>query len=230
MSREDCVTNAAAYVLGALEPNEATSYRDHLKTCAACRQEVSALEAIADVLPLAAPQHPLPRGLRRSLLRTVHAESRHAKTTQRPRGFTGLVRWAIPLRPAAAVASVLVVIVVAIAVTSIVSGGSPGSRLIPATVVGATGTADLQISNGRGELIVRHFPAPPTGRIYEVWLKRPGGAPVPTSALFSVTNSGVADIGIPDELRGVSEVLVTQEPAGGSPTPTGPAVIVAPTS
>ena len=68
------------------------------------------------------------------------------------------------------------------------------------------------------------------GRIYEVWLKRPGAAPAPTTALFSVPAGGAADIGIPGALGGVSEVLVTEEPAGGSGAPTGPPVLVAPTS
>jgi anti-sigma-K factor RskA len=88
----------------------------------------------------------------------------------------------------------------------------------------------LRIDGGRAELIVHRLPAPAAGRIYEVWLKRPGGAPVPTRALFGVTAGGTADVGVPGELRGVSEVLVTQEPAGGSRVPTGPAVIVARTS
>jgi hypothetical protein len=83
------------------------------------------------------------------------------------------------------------------------------------------------VAGGRAELIVRHLPPPPAGRIYEVWLKRAGQQPSPTSALFSVTTTGAGDVGVPGDLRGVSEVLVTQEPAGGSLVPTDGPVIVA---
>jgi anti-sigma-K factor RskA len=230
MSRDDCVTDAAAYALGALEPSEVTAYEHHLNACAACREEVSAFETITDALPLSAHQYRSPRSLRRRVLRTVRAESRQAKANERRGGFVRLLLRTTAPRPVAAAASMIAVAAAAIAFAIIASGGSPASRLFPATVRGSTGTAALRISDGRGELIVRHFSAPPAGRIYEIWLKRPGNKAAPTSALFSVTAGGVADVGIPDDLRGVSEVLVTQEPAGGSPTPTGPAVIVARTS
>jgi len=74
------------------------------------------------------------------------------------------------------------------------------------------------------------LPPPRADRVYEVWLERPGVAPAATTALFSVTNGGAADIGVPGALRGVSQILVTEEPSGGSRVPTGPPVILAPTS
>jgi anti-sigma-K factor RskA len=68
---------------------------------------------------------------------------------------------------------------------------------------------------------------PPPGKIYEVWLKRARGAPVPTSILFSVTSSGSGEVGLPADLRRFNQVLVTPEPAGGSHVPTHTPVIVA---
>jgi hypothetical protein len=44
--------------------------------------------------------------------------------------------------------------------------------------------------------------------------------------LFSVNAHGAGDIGVPDTLKGVAEILVTQEPAGGSAVPTRPPIIV----
>jgi hypothetical protein len=107
------------------------------------------------------------------------------------------------------------------------STGSSGPRLIQASVAGSPGSAQLRVSGGHAELIVRHLPAPPAGHIYEVWLKRPNHTPAPTSALFSVTSTGAGDVGVPGDLRGVSEVLVTPERAGGSLVPTHAPVIVA---
>ena len=97
-----------------------------------------------------------------------------------------------------------------------------GPKIIHATVRGSTATAEVRINGGRADLVVHHLPAPRAGRIYEVWLERPNSAPAPTSALFSVTAGGAADVGIPGGLRGVSKILVTEESAGGSRRAYGP--------
>ena len=183
--------------------------------CAVCRDEPALLRGVTDVLPMAAPQYRAPAGLRRRVVRTVRAESRHVRV--RPR-----------LGPA--LAGTLAIVLILAAAGILARGGGEGPNLIHATVRGSTGTAELRITGGHAELIVRRMPPPPADRIYEVWLKRPGTAPAATTALFSVTAGGAADIGVPGDLRGVSEILVTQEPAGGSSTPTGRPVIVAPTS
>ena len=71
------------------------------------------------------------------------------------------------------------------------------------------------------------LPAPPEGRIYQVWLDRDNGtAPEPTEALFSVRH-GRASVDVPGDLRGVKQVLVTDEPLGGSEVPTRQPVIAA---
>ena len=49
-------------------------------------------------------------------------------------------------------------------------------------------------------------------------------------ALFTVNAAGSADVPVRADLRGVRELLVTEEPAGGSQVPTSPPVIVAPAS
>jgi anti-sigma-K factor RskA len=210
-----CAGDAAAYVLGALEPGEAEAYRRHLSVCGTCRDEVAGLERVVDVLPIAVPQYRLPRSVRRRVVRTVRAESRHKR--RRP-----------AFRPALAGAFAIVLLIVAAGTFAL--GGGAGSKTIEASVQGSAAIAQLKINSGRGELVVRHLPPPPRGRIYEVWLQRRGAAPAPTSALFSVGAGGAADVGIPGTLNGVSTILVTDEPDGGSRVPTGPAVIVAPTS
>ena len=170
------------------------------------------------------------RRLRRRVVRTVRAEARRRRRGRRRPALAAILprlpRGGRALAGAAAVALAALVIAVAIVVT----GGPAGPNVLQATVMNSTGTAQLRIGGGHADLVVRHLPAPAAGRIYEVWLKRPDAAPAPTTALFNVTAGGAADIGVPGRLHGVSEVLVTEEPAGGSRVPTGPAVIVAPTS
>ena len=74
----DCGNDAAAYVLGALEPEELEAFRRHLASCVVCRDEVAAFSQVADALPMAAPQYATPRALRRRLLRDLRAEPRLA--------------------------------------------------------------------------------------------------------------------------------------------------------
>lgn len=210
-------SDLAAYALGALTPVEAEELVDHLRRCPACREQLTALEHVVDAIPMAAPQHRVPAGLRRRVTRAIRADSRQ------PRPALGRS----PRTLLAAVLAVLVLAVAAVGVAIFASGPQHGPRVIDASVVPAVGTAQVRISGGHGRLIVRDMPAPPTGRVYEVWLKRGNAAPAPTPALFGVTADGSADVDVPGDLSNVSQVLVTQEPAGGSRVSTHPPLIVA---
>ena len=220
----DCGADAAAFVLGALEPSEAEAFRKHMVSCVVCRDEVASLQQVSNALPMAAPQYEVPRGLRRRVLKDVRSHPRAAPASERRRGRSG--PWlGMPRGALAAVAAVIVALVIVGAV-GLGTGGSGGGRLIRAQVTGA-GTAQLRISSGRGELVMRGMPAPPRGHVYELWIQRGSAAPSPTSALFSVTSAGAGDVGVPGSLKGVSRVMVTPEPAGGSLAPTHAPVIVA---
>jgi hypothetical protein len=100
--------------------------------------------------------------------------------------------------------------------------GGGGDHVIRANV----GSAELQVSDGHGQLVVAHLARPAAGRIYELWIQHGSSAPAP-STLFSVDSRGTADVGVPGSLHGVSRVLVTNEPAGGSRAPTTQPLIVA---
>ena len=52
-------------------------------------------------------------------------------------------------------------------------------------------------------------------------------SPSPTMALFSVTAAGDGQVDVPGSLHGVSLVMVTPEPAGGTKVPTHAPVISA---
>jgi anti-sigma-K factor RskA len=235
MSRDDRIphdraADAAAYAVGALEREEAEEYRRHLDRCTECRDELAAFQRIADALPMAAPRYPPPPALRRRLLRAVEAEPRRLETAAPvPRRYTPRLPRALGAQAALAAVAGVAIVVALIGAVRLHPGRSTGSRVLPARVVSAPGTAQLRITAGHAQLMVRHLPPPAAGRIYEVWLRRGNQAPAPTNALFSVTAGGAADIGVPGGLDGVREILVTQEPAGGSRVPTGPAVIVAAT-
>jgi anti-sigma factor RsiW len=218
MSEHDCGNDAAAYALGALEPDEAHAFERHIESCAVCRDEVAAFVLAADALPLAAPQHPAPRALRGRVMREIAQHSRQAA----PRG---LAAWwpslkSTPRRAAAGFALALAVAALVLGI-SLGTGGS-AMRVIKASV----GSAELQVSGSHGQLVLAHLSRPAAGRIYELWIQHGSSAPSP-STLFSVASNGSADIGVPGSLHGVSHLLVTDEPAGGSRAPTTPPLIVA---
>ncbi|HSO97521.1 MAG TPA: anti-sigma factor [Solirubrobacteraceae bacterium] len=218
----DCGADVAAYVLGALDHDEASAFREHLQTCAICRDEVSALGAVVDALPLAAPPHTPPRTLKRSLMATVRAEARGAESARPAQPG----RWSFVPRPAfglAAAAMAAAAVLVGVAI----GGSGSATRLVHASTGWPATQASLRITGSHAELVVAKMPAPPAGKVYEVWLGHANGAPTPTNALFSVTSRGAAQVDVPGSLHGVSQVLVTPEPAGGSRVPTHAPVVVA---
>lgn len=220
----ECGGDVAAYALGALDDAETDAFRAHLQTCAVCRDELASFRAVVDALPMSAPQHAAPPDLRRRLMRTVEGEARAA--TRAGRGRTAgrrASRWSLA-RPVLGLGAALAVAVAV--VIGLDQGSSSSTRVIHARVTGP-GSAEIRLNHGHAELVVHDFAPPPAGQIYEVWVRRGTATPSPTTALFSVTSAGNGDVEVPGTLEGVSAVMVTPEPAGGTKVPTHPAVISA---
>jgi anti-sigma factor RsiW len=224
--------DAAAYVLGALPEHELESYREHLLGCVQCTAEVATLQPAADSLALGVARVHAPADLRARLMAVVggEAELLHAAGHEAdlpPRRREG---WRARLAPALGAVAALAA---GLAIGALAIGGTTSTvtrtQTIQAAVVapGHHATAVLRKVGSHVVLVLTGMPAPPPGRIYEVWLERGTQAPEPTDVLFSVTHSGGGSVGVPYTLEGVSKVLVTAEPLGGSPKPTREPVIVA---
>ncbi len=232
----DCerAVDAAAYVLGALDDPEARSYRAHLAECPRCRADVAQLQVAVDSLAVAVSPTSPAGDLRTRIMAPVHAEAeplRAAGQRARHRAADSLAprrtgRW---LRLVVVLATALALGVgLVIGALVINTGSSASTEVIPAIVVapGHHASAALRKVGSHLELVVVGMPAPPPGRIYEMWLERGTLAPEPTDVLFSVTRTGSGLVGVPS-LRGADKVLVTDEPLGGSLKPTRTPVIVA---
>jgi anti-sigma factor RsiW len=248
--------DAGAWVLGALPEEEERRFAAHLEACAICRREVAELQMVADTLPLAAVQVAPPPELKDRIMSVVRAEAdvleaagpqadviarepaaapdeappAAAKRERKPRDRPWWRRSLPALRPVPAALAAAGILALGIAFGALVAGGGPSEQTVRAQVVapGAPGArAALTVTGDQATLAVRNFPAPPNGRVYQVWLKRPGqAAPEPTNALFDVRD-GTATVDVPGGVKGVDQVLVTAEPNGGSAAPTRAPVIIA---
>ena len=224
----------AAYLLGALPDAEVDEFERHLAGCERCRDEAVSLRVAVDVLPGAVPPVSPPKELKSRVMSVVDSEAellRAAGTeadrpARRRRGLRGL--FPRPVITAAAAAAALAVGVVA--GIAIVGGddGAGGQRTLAARVTdplaATTARASLVVDGSRAKLVVRGMPAPESGRVYQVWLKRRDTVPVPAGATFMLRSGNVT---IPRAVRDGDQVMVTSEPEGGSPVPTRQPIVVA---
>jgi anti-sigma factor RsiW len=213
----DCGADVAAYALHALDPEEAAAFERHLEGCTICRDELIAFRSVIDALPMSVPAVPAPRKLRRHVMAAIAAEPKRTAAPTPRRGWLPQFAIASP-RVGMALAAIVAAVVIAGAV--VIPGSGSSSRVVTAQVIGQSGAAKLRVTNGHAQLIVNHLAAPPAGQIYEIWLARPGRALAPTTALFNVSSSGARTVDVPGDLHGVSAVMVTREPAGGTAKPT----------
>jgi anti-sigma-K factor RskA len=229
MSDHDALRDAAgAWVLGALDEDEAWRFAAHLDVCAACRDEVERLRVAADVLPLAVPTVAPPPELRRRLMAIVEDEARERRRDAAPaRTERVRARLRLPaLRPAFAAAAAALLLLVGVGVGLSLRGGG-GTEVVALAVDAAKlrgASAQLVRSGDEAEVRVSNMPAPPSGRVYQVWLQRDGRAPQP-DAVFTVDREGRGSVGVLGDVEGADAVLVTDEPAGGSRLPTRQPVV-----
>jgi anti-sigma-K factor RskA len=222
-----------AYLLGALEEDECRAFEAHLAECEICRHDVAELRVAADALPVSVPLVGPPPALKGRIMAVVESEAellaaggRSADEPERaPRARRSLTAWL--LRPGVALACALALLAGGVAAGVLLSGGDDTRTVIAATHP-AGSDVRLEIRDDRATLVASDMPAPPAGRVYQVWLARPGKDPEPTSVLWSTRRDGSAQVAVPGSLEGVDAVLVTDEPAGGSDAPTRMPVIAAP--
>ena len=181
--------DAGSYVLRALPDDEHERFEAHLATCEACRREVADLQMAADTLPLAAVQVGPPPELRERIMAVVRSEAEllnaagaradepeaaPARERRRRR------RWpALSLRPLPAALAAGVLVAAGVVGGVVLSGGSDTSTVTGTVRIASapTARASLKLSDDATKLEVRSMPPPPSGKVYQVWLKRPEPGP-----------------------------------------------------
>jgi anti-sigma-K factor RskA len=221
---------AGAYVLGALPEDERTGFEAHVTTCEVCRVEVDELAGAADALPVSAPAMVPPPALKAHIMAEVNREAAllaaagsgadrpEVKPRREKRRWFGFQSIAL------ACTTLLAGIGVGAAVFA---GGGATTLQVAASGAAAKAVAEVDVSGDKAVLVAHNMPGPGQGKTYQVWLKRPGEAPQPTSALFTPLSDGSATATVTGDLRDGDQILVTAEPDGGSPMPTTNPVLAA---
>jgi anti-sigma-K factor RskA len=211
---------AGAYVLGAMISSEREQFEAHLATCAVCQEEVDELRPAAEALPIASPPMQPPAALKDRIMAEVEREAallgaagagadRPERVKRERRGRAWLSGWRLaPVAAALLIAGVLA--------GTVLSG--PDSATYPFEGQ----SAQLEVEGDRATLVASNLPAPPEGRVYEVWVMPKGSdKPQPTDVLFTPRGDGSAVAAIPGSVDDIRQVLVTDEPFQGSDEPTG---------
>ncbi len=212
--------DAAAYVLRALDDEELRRFERHLAGCQRCREDVEAMRRTTDALPAPAALVP-PRALKQRVMTAVRAEAGQAQ--DRAPARSQALRAAAAAEPRVGCGGRGGVVVVVVIGVFVVQVSSP-VRTYAGKVFAPGASASLRVSGQPAQLRFSRLPAPPPGRLYEVWLSRGGQVPTPTRALFASSSGSVALAG---NFSGVRAVLVTAEPEpNGSRAPTRAPIIV----
>ena len=225
--------DAGAWVLHALDRPDADRFEAHLESCSTCRHEVADLQMVVDALPMGAPQTAPPPELKGRLMAVVEREAQllRAAGPEADRVPAPRPRWlrALPgLRPLPAVALACALLGLGVAGGIVLrDSDEPGRRTVAIERAPGGARVALTVSDDRASLDMRGMPAPPQGRVYQVWLKRGDDAPRATHTLFTVRPDGRARVAVDEPVADGDRLIVTDEPAGGSAQPTGAPAIVA---
>jgi anti-sigma-K factor RskA len=234
---EELESTVAAWVLGALDADEAASVRVHVEGCATCQQTAARLRRAAAALPLEVEEISPPDRLRERVY--VAAASARASTVPNAPARKRVVPARGGWKPAASIqfGRLQVVLAVATVVLALLIGLSAGdvigrNSVPPAaaqvaryqlvghgTLAGARGTVVNLKVEGVAFVDFNGLPPVAKGKVYELWLITPGGHP-DSAAVFVPDSNGskVVLVGLP--LNGYSQMAVTSEDApSGSPAP-----------
>jgi anti-sigma-K factor RskA len=107
--------------------------------------------------------------------------------------------------------------------------GTPGVRLTPLKGVDAAAGSvayALILENHEVIVVASNVPKPDSGRDYQLWLIRKDEPQIVSGGLLNGddTDRAIVRFSSADLVSGITALNVTEEPAGGSDTPTGPKI------
>jgi anti-sigma-K factor RskA len=204
----------AAYAVDALESDEREAVEHHVAECRRHDAELALYRSVTEQLPgVLAPVSP-PPAVRSRLLDAFDNAVAGREEPEAPRR---LERWRFLRAPSFAYGLAAALLVVALGLGAWgIARGDGESDILVRTVETANQRLELVYLPER-QVAVFDFALPPlpAGQTYQAW-QITGGAPVSLGLMSG--SSGVAAFEV--DLSGASAVAISQEPAGGSATPT----------
>lgn len=240
MPEEKCLLfreSLAAYILNALEADEARSVEAHLRSCAECQKVLEQYQAIGDGLAMTVtPRNPPPRVRARLIAQLAARKPIKADSTRRVSIWQTLTGLALAISLAINAFTLWQLTQVqrqqitlqeqlranqrAMSVVAY-----PGGRALPIKSDQVSGTLVMNAEIKSGVLIVHGLASLEPSRVYQAWLIKPDGGRISAGVFQAESGVTVFVIASPDPLSEFIGVGVTVEPAGGSPAPTGPRIL-----
>jgi hypothetical protein len=215
----------AAFALGALDAARIDDFKEHLEGCKRCQEELNWLAPAVRALPEAVEQQTPPPVLKTRLMDEVRADARTAASRRSLGERLGSLRiGGLGWKPLAGAAAVILV-VAAIIGYAVGTGGGSGIHTTEAEQPNGI-VAKVVTEGDRGELRLAKVKQLPAGKVLEAWVRR-GKAVEPVPALFAPDHAGNASTTI-ENMKNVSVVMVTREPAGGTKVPTTAPIVEVP--
>ena len=240
VEHERFVEDLAAYVLESLEAEEYLRVEAHVRTCTTCTRLVAEYRAVVGMMPAGLEPVAPPQ----AAWRAIRASARDRRSARRWAPVTTMSSWLRVARWPAAVALVTLLVVWNVVLqrelTRRAPGPAPGPEVEalsrrPGRIVILQGTGRPGASarifvavDGGGHLAVSGLASLPPNRTYQLWFVR-SGAPAVSGATFRADGYGRAwaKVAVPASLEDVRSIVVTEESAQGSSTPTGQPLLAA---
>ncbi|MGH3851745.1 MAG: anti-sigma factor [Pseudonocardiaceae bacterium] len=239
---------SGAYVLDALEADEAQRFEAHLAGCAECRREVKDLRITVDLLPLSADAVEPPAGLKARVLAEIAGERDalapltvlRGGLQQRP-SAAGSLAWM--RRRASLVAVTAAAVIAGLAVWNVrlqqqlhnnppvaagyyrvvaqaLAHGANVSSISGTSLSPSTSGALIRPrGSGAAYLVVHGLHLAPPHKVYELWLIK--GSTERRASVFSSSGQDPQIVRLSTGATGYSETAITVEPGpNGSTSPT----------
>ena len=221
---------SGAYAVDALDDAEKAQFEEHLAACPTCQAEVAELQEATAMMAEITQAEP-PAALRDSVLAGIRTvRPLRPEVTVPVRGAE--VRRLPVRRRLTALAVAAAVLGIAgtgtviwqenrssqptVSVADRVLQAADAKRVNVSLPGGVSASVIRSVSEGRAVLVTHRMPAPPSGRVYELWFQTPAGKMVPAGTMGK---PGTRPVVLRGDATNATAVGITVEPDGGSQSP-----------